>query len=47
MLTSRFQSILHVDAKIWADAGPLEVKYLVNAVNFIWKLHRNGLIFNP
>ena len=40
-----FQSILHADAKTWADAGPLKVKYLVNAVNVIRKLQGNGLIF--
>ena len=40
-----FQSVLHADAKTWADAGPLKVKYLVNAVNFIRKLRGNGLIF--
>jgi len=35
----------HTHAKTWADAGPLKVKYLVNAVNFIRKLQGNGLIF--
>jgi len=25
---------LHDDANTWADAGPLKVKYLVNAENF-------------
>ena len=29
-----FQSVLHADAKTWADAGTLKVKYPVNAVNF-------------
>ena len=33
--TYNFQSILHGDAKTWADAGSLKVKYLVNAENFI------------
>ena len=32
--TYNFQSVLHDDAKTWADAGTLKVKYLVNAVNF-------------
>ena len=45
MRTFNFQSILHADAKTWADAGPLKVKYLVNAVNFIRQLQGNGLIF--
>ena len=45
MRTFNFQSILHTDAKTWADAGPLKVKYLVNTVNFIRKLRGNGLIF--
>ena len=40
-----FQSVLHADAKTWADAGPLKGKYLVNAVNFIHKLQGNSLIF--
>ncbi len=30
------------DAKTWADAGPLKVKYLVNAVNFTRKLQSNN-----
>jgi len=29
-----FQSGLHDDAKTWADAGSLKVKYLVNAGHF-------------
>jgi len=29
-----FQSILQDDAKTWADAGTLKVKYPVNAENF-------------
>ena len=28
------KNVLHDDAKTWADAGSLKVKYLVNAVNF-------------
>jgi len=35
----------HGMPKTWADAGPLNVKYLVNAVYFIRKLRGNGLIF--
>ena len=35
MRTFNFQSVLHDDAKTWADAGPLKVKYPVNAENFI------------
>ena len=35
MRTWNFQSVLHDDAKTWADAGTLKVKYLVNAVNFM------------
>jgi len=27
-------NVLHDDAKTWADAGSLKVKYLVNAGNF-------------
>ena len=34
MRTFNFQSILHEDAKTWADAGTLKVKYPVNAENF-------------
>ena len=34
MRTFNFQSVLHDDAKTWADAGTLKVKYPVNAVNF-------------
>ena len=34
MYTYNFQSELHDDAKTWADAGALKVKYLVNADNF-------------
>jgi hypothetical protein len=34
MRTCNFPSDLHADAKTWADAGPLKVKYLVNAGNF-------------
>jgi hypothetical protein len=34
MRTCNFQSVLHDDAKTWADAGPLKGKTLVNAVNF-------------
>ena len=45
MHANAFQSVLHADAKTWADAGPLKVKYLVNAVHFIRKLRGNGLIF--
>jgi hypothetical protein len=37
-----FQSVLHDDAKSWADAGPLKVKYLVNAVNFKHILQSNS-----
>ena len=33
--TYNFQSILHDDAKTWADAGPFKVKYPVNAENFL------------
>ena len=29
-----FQSALHNNSNTWADAGPLKVKYLVNAGNF-------------
>jgi len=29
MRTFNFQSVLHADAKTWADAGPLKIKYLV------------------
>jgi len=36
---------LHGDANTWADAGPLKVKYPVNAENFKHNLLRNGLIF--
>ena len=31
---AHFQSVLHADAKPRADAGPLKVKYPVNAENF-------------
>ena len=34
MRTFNFHSILHDDAKNWADAGTLKVKYPVNAENF-------------
>jgi len=34
MLTYNFQSIWHGDAKSWEDAGPLKVKYPINAENF-------------
>ena len=34
MRTFNFQSILHDDAKTWADAGALKIKYPVNAENF-------------
>ena len=34
MRTFNFQSNLHDDAKTWADAGTLKVKYPVNAENF-------------
>jgi hypothetical protein len=34
MYAYTFQSILHDDAKTWADAGTLKVKYLVSAENF-------------
>ena len=45
-LRTWFQSVFaRTHGKIWADAGPLKVKYLVNAVNFIRKLRGNGLIF--
>ena len=32
--TIAFQSALHDNSNTRADAGPLKVKYLVNAVNF-------------
>ena len=38
MYTYNFQSELHDDTKTWADAGPLKVKYLVNAGIFIHNL---------
>ena len=38
MRTYNFQSVLHADAKTWAYAGTLKVKYLVNAGNFKRKL---------
>ena len=45
-LRTWFQSVFaRTHGKIWADAGPLKVKYLVNAVYFIRKLRGNGLIF--
>ena len=34
MRTFNFQSVLHDDAKTWADAGTLKVKYPVNAENY-------------
>jgi hypothetical protein len=34
MQTCKFLIILHADAKSWEDAGPLNVKYLVNGKNF-------------
>jgi len=34
MRTFNCQSVLHTDAKPWADAGPLNVKYPLNAENF-------------
>ena len=34
MRTFNFQRVLHDDAKTWADAGTLKVKYPVNAGNF-------------
>ena len=34
MLKYKFQSVLHDDAKTWADAGTFKVKYPVNAENF-------------
>jgi len=34
MRTFNFQSVLHDDAKTWADAGTFKVKYPVNAENF-------------
>ena len=36
---------MHDDAKTWADAGALKVKYPVNAENFKRILQREGLIF--
>ena len=44
MRTYIFKSILHDDAKTWANAGTLKVKYLVNAVNFICILLSDPLI---
>jgi hypothetical protein len=45
-LRTWFQSVFaRTHGKIWADADPLKVKYLVNAVYFIRKLRGNGLIF--
>jgi len=32
--TNAFESALHENSNTWADAGPLKVKYLVNAGNF-------------
>ena len=36
---------MHDDAKTWADAGALKVKYSVHAENFKRILEREGLIF--
>ena len=41
MGTCKCLSVLHDDAKTWADAGPLKIKYLVNAVNLRRNLRRN------
>jgi len=41
---THFQNALHDNSNTWADAGPLKVKYLVNARNFKHILKRHPII---